>query len=252
MSYNKFATNCPKFAIGCCKKDDSNPCPYYYHKTCDRNYLCDDPDCKYGHGVSVAKREIIYYIDQNNYREDYFNANAKDKCKMPINCINKDCNLEHRYEYEHRAFIYMIVDNTMNDDTAWDKYCSKYVDGKSRSNTSLSNSSTVCPVATSPAISSTSSTNCFPPPTPLTNSYASLFKNKKEEKEEEDIQTDDDMVKMMDEMMSIRKEMTINTKHKDDIKQKIKKLEEELEQVEKKISDNKDQLKVLATKVVDF
>jgi len=248
MSYNRFAKNCPKFAIGCCKKDDSNPCPYYYHKTCDKNYLCDDPNCKYGHGISVNKREIIYYIEQDKYREDYFSANAVDKCKMSMNCINKDCNLEHRYDYEDRKFIYMIADNTMSDDTAWDEYYSKYLDGKSRSDTTLSNSSTICPVATSPAVSSASSTNCFPSPTPLTNSYASLFKKKKEE----DIQTDDDMVKMMDEMMTIRKEMAINTKHKDDIKQKIKKLEEELEQVEKKVSDNKNQLKVLATKVVDF
>lgn len=242
MSYNKYAKNCPKFAIGCCKKDSSNPCPYYYHKTCKYNYLCDDPECKYGHGISVDKREIIYYIDEIKYREAYFNANAEDKCDMPMNCIKKDCNLEHRYNYEDREFIYMIADNTMTDDIAWDKYYSKYNDEKLRSSTTLSNNTTVCPSETSRSVSVDSS------PKPLTNSYASLFKDKKEE----NVETDDDMVKMMDEMMNIRKEITTNTKYKDDIEEKIKELKKELEQVDKKISDNKDQLKILATKVADI
>jgi|TARA_B100000497_G_C7673659_1_gene406678 hypothetical protein len=251
MSYNKFAKNCPKFANGCCKKDASNPCPYYYHKTCKYNYLCDDPECKYGHGISVDKREIIYYIDEIKYREAYFDANAEDKCDMPMNCIKKDCNLEHRYNREDREFIYMIADNTMTNDVAWDKYYSKYNNEKSRSNTALSSDSTVClvcPSDTSRSASVDSSKNTFLSPKPLTNSYASLFKNDKVE----DINSDDDIVKMMDEMMNIRKEMTTNTKHKDDIEEQIKKLKKELEQVEKKISDNKDQLKDLATKVADI
>ena len=106
----------------------------------------------------------------------------------------------------------------------------------------------MCPSDTSRSASVDSSKNTFLSHKPLTNSYASLFKNDKVE----DINSDDDIVKMMDEMMNIRKEMTTNTKHKDDIEEQIKKLKKELEQVEKKISDNKDQLKDLATKVADI
>ncbi len=255
MTYKKYVNekieeNCPYFAIGCCKKDDSNPCPYRYHTTCKYNYLCNNPECKYGHGISVEKREIIYYIDEEKCRDDYFSANVVDKCKMSMNCVNKDCKLEHRYDYEDRKFIYMIADNTMNDKTAWDEYYSKYCNEKSRSDTSLSNSSTICPVCPSTTISPNSSMNCFSSPKPLTNSYASVLKNKKEE----NIEITDDTVKILDDLDELNKtirEIDINKVYKNDIELKIKKLKEELEQVEIKINNGKDQMKNLLSKLSD-
>lgn len=238
-SYNKFATNCPKFAIGCCKKDEKDPCPYYYHKTCIDNYLCDNPECKYGHGISVAKREIIYYIDIDRYKNDYFDAKKEDKCKMAMNCTDKNCKLKHRYAYEDREFIYMIANNNMKDSEAWDKYNEKYLDEEQTASKIMSNSSTV---TVSPVISVTDIS-----PSPLTNSYASLFIKKNE-----DISNCNDISMMMEQMINIRLEMTNNIKHKNTINDKIKKLQEELTQFDKKINGNKDQLKELATKFADI
>ena len=155
---------------------------------------------------------------------------------------------------------------------AWNEYYSKYEnnDEKSRSDTSLSNCSTVSISETSRSVSVDSFKNTISSPKPLTDkpllqpSYLSIVTGKKEENKEENkeknieenknenIEENDDMVKMMNEMINIRKEMSINTKNKNDIEEKIKKLKEELEEVEKKVSDNKSQLKILATKFAEF
>jgi chromosome segregation ATPase len=52
-------------------------------------------------------------------------------------------------------------------------------------------------------------------------------------------------------MLNIRKELSYNTKHKDNIKEQIEQLETELMLVESKITNNKAQLKQLAAKIAD-
>ena len=81
---------CPNFNIGKCT---NNNCKYNYHIKCKDNYLCNNIDCKLGHGISFIKRDIICKI--YNMENDNFHDSNK-KCKNPITCYNKNCKFDHR------------------------------------------------------------------------------------------------------------------------------------------------------------
>ena len=90
MSYcDEYNRNCPLFIIGCCKKDDKNPCMYRYHKVCNNNFLCDNPKCEYGHGISINKREIIYNINRFKAKNSYYASYKEYRCKMSMNCTKE-------------------------------------------------------------------------------------------------------------------------------------------------------------------
>ena len=236
MSYNKFHTNCPHFNVGNCKSFKT--CKYKYHKKCDENFLCNREDCKYGHGISYMKRVIINYI----YDEKYSRASSAyeysdNKCKMPMNCINKDCECDHHLEYDDRSFIYNISNPTINDENAWSNYVKKYSSYSPASST-MSSSSTV------PAMCSPCSVVSSPPP--LSGSFTSLFTE-----QVEDNKDDDSMMAIIETMKNIRNDIKDDTKKVDSIKDQIKKLQEDLDTTEEKIKKDKNNLKELAAKIAE-
>ena len=246
MSNNKIYANCPYFKLGLCHSYKEKNCKYFYHKPCIDNYLCRDDNCKYGHGISIMKRTIItnmydlipnYDYDKNNY----YNYNC-DK----INCINEDCEQEHYFSYENRCFIYKIANQYVSDEQAWQLYETKYY-AKSPVPSEVMSSNDTIP-ADSPIISRTMSSNdtipadspcpiATTPPPALTATYSSLFK--------------DEIGVMTETMINIRKELAYNTKQSDNIKEQIRKLENDLVISENKIQKNKKQLKDLASKIAD-
>jgi len=220
MSYNKFHTNCPHFNVGNCKSFKT--CKYKYHKKCDENFLCNREDCKYGHGISYMKRVIINYI----YDEKYSRASSAyeysdNKCKMPMNCINKDCECDHHLEYDDRSFIYNISNPTINDENAWSNYEKKY-SSYSPATSTMSSSSTVpamcspCPVISSPP--------------PLSGSFASLFTEQVEDNKE-----DDSMMAIIETMKNIRNNITDDTKKVVSIKVKSRNCRKTLILLKKKL-----------------
>ena len=238
MTYNKYNTNCPHFKVGNCSSYKNGVCKYKYHKKCDENFLCNREDCKFGHGISYMKRVIINYI----YDEKYSRASSAyeysdNKCKMPMNCINKDCECDHHLEYDDRSFIYNISNPTINDENAWSNYEKKY-SSYSPATSTMSSSSTVpamcspCPVISSPP--------------PLSGSFASLFTEQVEDNKE-----DDSMMAIIETMKNIRNNITDDTKKVVSIKDQIKKLQENLNTTEEKIKKDKNNLKELAVKIAE-
>lgn len=108
---------CPNFNIGKCT---NNNCKYNYHIKCKDNYLCNNIDCKLGHGISFIKRYIICKI--YNMDNDYFHDSNK-KCKNPITCYNKNCKYEHQFNFKERDIINIIIKK--NDNDAIDFYNNK-------------------------------------------------------------------------------------------------------------------------------
>ena len=236
MTYNKFHTNCPHFNVGKCTSYKT--CKYKYHKKCDDNFLCNREDCKYGHGISYMKRLIINNVyDLKYFRDSSPYEYSDNRCKMPMNCINKDCECDHHLEYDDRSFIYNIINPTITDENAWSNYEKKYSSYSPASST-MSSSSTVpalcspCPVVS--------------PPPLLSGSYASLFKQQVEDNKE-----DDSMISIIEDMKNIRNDIDVDTKKANSIKEQIKKLQEELTNTEEKIKKDKNKLKELAVKIAD-
>jgi hypothetical protein len=228
----KFNTNCPYFNVGKCSSPKT--CKYKYHKTCPDNFLCDYEDCEFGHGISYMKRLIIVNI----YDKKYFGyMHENNACKMPMNCINKNCENEHPIDYEDRSFIYNIINPTITDENAWSNYEKKY-------NSYSPASSTMSSTSTVPAICSPCPVVSSPPP--LSGSYASLFKEQVEDNKE-----DDSMLSIIEDMKTIRNNIDVDTKKANSIKEQIKKLQEELDTTEEKVKKDKNTLKELAVKIAD-
>ena len=220
--------NCPHFKLGLCTAYKDETCNYAYHKACKDNYLCRDDNCKYGHGISIMKRTIISDMYDTIVNNDYDEKN--DTYCSKINCISEECHREHYFSYDNRSFIYKIVNQNVTDEQAWNEYQQKYsmVESASSSTVSLNDTSFLCPTTNTP---------------PILTTYASLFKNQTSEIDEID--------EITEVMLNIRKELSHNTKRKDTIKEQIKQLEDELVIVENRITNNKTQLKQLATKIAD-
>lgn len=108
---------CPNFNIGKCT---NNNCKYNYHIKCKDNYLCNNIDCKLGHGISFIKRDIICKI--YNMENDNFHDSNK-KCKNPITCYNKNCKFDHQFNFKERDIINIIIKK--NDNEALDFYNNK-------------------------------------------------------------------------------------------------------------------------------
>jgi hypothetical protein len=180
------------------------------------------------------KRVIIVNI----YDKKYFGYICEDNaCKMPMNCINKNCENEHPIDYEDRAFIYNIINPTISDENAWSNYEKKY-NSYSPASTIMSSSSTVpamcspCPVISSPP--------------PLSGSFVSHFKEQVEDNKECDT-----MLSIIEDMKNIRNDINVDAKKIDSIKEQIKKLQEDLNTTEEKIKKDKNKLKELAVKIAD-
>ena len=224
-----FNTNCPHFNVGKCSS--SKTCKYKYHKICPDNFLCEYEDCEFGHGISYMKRIIIVNI----YDKKYFGYRCNDnKCRMPMNCINKNCEYEHPIDYEDRAFIYNIIDHSISDENALSNYEKKYTSYSPATSTMSTNSTVPALCSPCPVVSS---------PPPLTGSFVSCFK--KEAKEP------DDMLSIIEDMKNIRSDIDADTKKVDSIKEQIKKLQEELYNTEEKIKEDKNKLKELAVKIAE-
>lgn len=252
MSYDAFCTNCPHFAIGCCTFFKEGSCRYKYHKRCDKNFLCDRYDCKYGHGISPEKRILVNNIYDEKYSSSSAFETSENRCKMPMNCIDKDCKKDHHLEYDDRSFIYKIVNSEVTDKEAKVEYAKKYNGLRAASSTNsdmMSEGSTVSIGSPYPFE--------MPPTPPVMNiSFAALFKNESVSEVagagDEEYIAEDDLTSMMDEMLTIRKEMASKNKIVNDIKEKIKKMEEELSIAEDDAKIGKMRLKELATKIAGF
>jgi hypothetical protein len=123
---SQYNINCPYFKVGKCTGYKNGECPYKYHKKCFNNFTCCDPNCKFGHGISIMKREIVNDI----YEECKIINNSvykKDMCYYSITCNSKDCDLEHELSYDNRAFIEKIANQSVTDDMAIDLYSKKYI-----------------------------------------------------------------------------------------------------------------------------
>ena len=255
MTYNRFNTNCPHFAIGCCNGNSTdNKCKYKYHVICRKNYFCDREDCKFGHGITYKKRYIVNEIYDMKYSKNCDYENRDNRCKIAMTCVNPNCDKDHHLSMEERVFIYKMANKEMSDDIAWKAYEKKYCQiMESPASTVMSCNSTVPAMTpTNDETVKTEKTVQTAPPV-LTNSYVSLFKKKDEEAVQSVDNTDstDDMVKIMDRIKSIRTTIDTDTNHQNNIKEQIKKLEEEFLKYEQKVKDNKEELKQLAIKLAD-
>ena len=241
MTYNKFHTNCPHFKVGNCSSYKNGVCKYKYHKTCDENFLCNREDCKFGHGISYMKRVIINYIYDEKYSSASGYEDSDNKCKMPMICINKDCECDHHIEYDARSFIYNISNPTINDENAWSNYVKKYSSYSPASSTMSSSSTVPAMCSPCPVVSSS--------PPPLSGSFASLFTEAGVEAKVE--AEADTMIAIIETMKNIRNNITGDTKKVVSIKEQIKKLQEDLSKTEEKIKKDKNNLKELAVKIAE-
>ena len=114
---SKINSNCPNYKLGICK--DIKNCSYSFHKTCFNNFACDNFDCKYGHGVSLKKREIISDIYNFYYQDPCDNL---ENCLYKMTCIKQDCNSTHDIDFLYREFIVSITKKYINDITAENMY----------------------------------------------------------------------------------------------------------------------------------
>lgn len=101
MHNNTINEYCPNFMIGACKIVD---CLYKFHNKCFKNLLCDNINCKYGHGVSYSKRIIIINTLKHLKKNEIIN-----KCKFKINCLKVGCSLDHYIDYDDRCKINKLI-----------------------------------------------------------------------------------------------------------------------------------------------
>lgn len=245
MSYDAFSTNCPHFAVGCCTFFKADSCKYKYHKRCDENFLCTRYDCKFGHGITPEKRMIVNNIYDEKYSSSSVFETSENPCKMPMNCINKDCKCDHHLEYVDRSFIYKIVNPEVTDKEAKVEYAKKY-SGVSPMSDMMSAGSTISSV----------SPNVFvEPSTPpmMTTSFAALFKTNSVGAATNSVDhSDNEMTELMNEMVLINKDITAKKELVTKIKENIKKLEEELVLAEAEEQSGKSRRKELAIKIAEF
>ena len=226
MSFDAFSINCPHFAIGCCTLFKEGSCKYKYHKCCDENFLCNRYNCKYGHGISPDKRIIINNIYDEKYSSSSVFEINNNPCEMPMNCINRDCLNDHHLEYSDRVFIYDIVNSEVSDKEAKTKYVKKYL---SPFNDTMSSGST----------------------TPMITSFTSLLKTGSSFENLTE-QSDDEITNLINEMILIHKDIITNNKLVTDIKDKIRKMENDLIMVEAEDKSGKSRLKELAIKIANI
>lgn len=248
MSYDKFHTNCPHFAIGCCNFAKVGFCKYKYHKRCDENFLCTRYDCKYGHGITPEKRMIVNKIYDEKYSSSSVFETSENRCTMPMNCINKDCELDHHLEYVDRSFIYKIVNSEVTDKEAQAEYAQalyekKYTGCVASVAVSVASSPYSDIMSAGSTVSAVSPVAFTSTPPVMATSFAGLFKNSVETSD------DDEITKLMNEMMLIRKDITTNNKRVADIKEKILEMKDELVLAEAEEKSGKSRLKELALKI---
>lgn len=84
-------TMCPYFKIGQCNKVDYPDCSYK-HISCRDNYLCDNEECEYGHGISVEKRMALSAIYSSYENKGFDDTYA---CRYPLQCYKQNCGYSH-------------------------------------------------------------------------------------------------------------------------------------------------------------
>jgi hypothetical protein len=243
MSFDKFHTNCPHFSVGACVSYKEGKCKYKYHKCCTENFLCDREDCKFGHGITVMKRLIVNKIYDDKYSiKDSVYESSQNRCGMPMNCINAECDCDHHLEKTERAFIYKIANSIVSDEDAWDEYEKLYCSSYSPGSAIMSAGSTIPSLSPCPIMCST--------PLSRTVSFASLFKSEASVASSKEDSTDE-MVVIMDEMLFISNEISIKNKKVIGIKENIKKLKEELACAEEELKIGKARFKASANKIIE-
>ena len=240
MSLDKFRANCPYFSVGNCISYKEGKCKYKYHKCCSENFLCNRDDCKYGHGISVMKRIIVNKIYDEKYSiKDSVYETSENRCGMPMNCINKECELDHHLKYADRTFIYKFANILITDEEAWNEYEQLYCSSYSPGSDMMSSGSTI------PNLSPIEDTR-----SPIIKSFASLLKDTSNSVAcgpiEEPV---DEMTVIMDEMLAIRKELAIKNKKVIDIKENIEKLRKELIITEEDLTNGRNRLRESAIKL---
>jgi hypothetical protein len=235
-----FHINCPQFSVGACVSYKEGKCKYKYHKCCKDNFLCDEENCKYGHGISVMKRLIVNKIYDEKYDiKTSVYETSENRCGMPMNCINPDCNSDHHLEAKDRAFIYKMANIIVPDEDAWNEYEKLYYSNDSPGSDAMSAGSTMSP---GPIMS--------PPPSSIfTKTFASLLKDDYVPVKED---PDDEMTSIMDDMLKIRKDISIKNKQIIDIKENLEKLKQALIVAEDDLKIGKNKLKETATKIANF
>lgn len=234
-----FTINCPYFSVGNCTSYKEGKCKYKHHKRCSKNFLCDNENCKYGHGISVLKRLIVNKVYDIKYDiKTSVYETSENKCDMPMNCTKEECKNDHHLQYIDRSFIYKIANIIITDEEAWNLYEEKYyIKDSFKEDISLY----------SPISDIMSSGSTMSPGPVFTKSFASLLKETKDEIEIEE----DDYTFIMDEMLEIRKELSNKNKKIIDIKENIEKLKQELVIAEVNVKIEKDKLKEYAIQIVN-
>ena len=137
----KIHAYCPEFSVNNCY--DRYTCNYFYHDTCKDNFICNDPDCQYGHGLSLIKRMLVSSIYDNLYEHPIHDVT--EECNRYFNCTNKKCTFHHHIPLEHRWTICNII-NADTDEDAEEIYkaskTSKIVSKKQKDNDLASKAST--------------------------------------------------------------------------------------------------------------
>lgn len=104
---DKIWENCPMFSVGKCQAvKNGKECSYVYHTVCRYNFLCDDMECKYGHNISLKKRELITTIYYDNRYEE---VNNDTLCHRHFQCNKKNCECDHSLDYKYRVMIADIL-----------------------------------------------------------------------------------------------------------------------------------------------
>jgi septal ring factor EnvC (AmiA/AmiB activator) len=127
----------------------------------------------------------------------------------------------------------------VTDKEAKAEYAKKYGGGVSPRSDTMSSGSTISSVP--------------PPPTPpaMTTSFAALVKASVVCEDIVD-QTNDEMSKIMDEMVLIRKDIAVKNKRVVDIKEQLKKMKDELSIAEAEEKSGKTRLKELALQIASI
>lgn len=94
----------------------------YIHTTCYNNFLCDDMNCSYGHGINPFKRKCLTSIYNLYENVEYDEKNAcmyKDR-PSTLNCYVKGCKKSHQIGGEDDFQIRFYVNRIIQADTKKD------------------------------------------------------------------------------------------------------------------------------------
>lgn len=108
MATNRFNTYCPFFVNAPC----INGCPYKYHIRCNANLTCFNPNCQYGHTITLNFRKLFKKIIIENLNLNY--EKSKNKCFYSINCLNPNCKYTHMINIENMRIINHIIKEKIN------------------------------------------------------------------------------------------------------------------------------------------